>query len=295
MLQIKIADLPVRRGKVRDIYDLDTLGRKNELVIVTTDRISAYDQILPNEIPDRGKILTEVSVFWSEILDVYYHLISTNLAHLPEVFRLPELEGRVMLVEKAEVIPFECVVRGYLAGSAWQDYQNTGEVCGIKLPKGLKQNQALPTPIFTPATKAETGHDLNISFEFMANQIGLELASDLESKSVALYMDAADHCWQRGLILADTKFEWGKLKHVSDDIVLIDEVITPDSSRFWPIEGYELNQSLPSYDKQFVRDYLGSTSWDKNSPPPSLPEEVVAKTMEKYIEAYRLITSETKF
>jgi phosphoribosylaminoimidazole-succinocarboxamide synthase len=297
MLQTSIAGFAVKRGKVRDIYELGDseqfVNRKNELLIVTTDRISAYDHVLPNLIPDKGKILTSLSIFWSEMLDVYYHLISPQLEHLPEAFRLPELKGRTMLVEKAEVIPYECVVRGYVAGSAWKDYQKTGEVCGIKLPKGLKQNQALPTPIFTPATKAASGHDLNVSFDEMANQIGLDLATDLESKSVALYMDAADHCWQNGLILADTKFEWGTLKHVSDDLALIDEVITPDSSRFWPIEGYELNQNLPSFDKQFVRDYLESTSWDKNSPPPELPDEVVNKTREKYIEAYQMITGQS--
>lgn len=279
----------MKHGKVRDIYDLG----KNELLIVTTDRISAFDYVLPNFVPDKGKILTSLSIFWSEMLDVYYHLISDQLEHFPEVFRLPELKGRTMLVEKAEVIPYECVVRGYVAGSAWKDYQNTGAVCGIKLPKGLKQNQALPTPIFTPATKAVSGHDLNVSFDEMANQIGLELATDLESKSVALYMDAADHCWQNGLILADTKFEWGILKHVSDDLVLIDEIITPDSSRFWPIDEYELNQNLPSFDKQYVRNYLETTSWDKNSSPPELPDEVVNKTREKYIDAYRMITGQS--
>jgi phosphoribosylaminoimidazole-succinocarboxamide synthase len=286
MLQSNVQGFPMRRGKVRDIYELGT----NMLIIVTTDRISAFDYVLPNAIPDKGKILTAMSLFWAEKLEAFYHSISTDPNQMPEAFRTPELAGRSMMVERAEVIPFECVVRGYLCGSGWKDYQRTGEVCGIKLPKGLKENQQFPTPIFTPATKAETGHDENISFQQMADALGAELASELEQRSIELYVQAAERAWHAGIIIADTKFEWGRLKHASGDLCLIDEVLTPDSSRFWPLDQYRLGGSMPSFDKQFVRDWLDQSGWDKNSPPPALPDEIVAKTMDKYIEAYERIT-----
>lgn len=277
----------VRHGKVRDIYDVGP----TELVIVTTDRISAFDHVLPNEIPDKGRILQAVSLFWTDLLDVSYHLITDDVERMPDFIKNdPLMKGRAMLVEKAEVIPFECVVRGYLCGSAWKDYQNSGEVCGIKLPMGLKQNMPLPKPIFTPATKAETGHDENISYETLEKALGKELASWLESKSLELYKDGVKHCWERGIILADTKFEWGLLKHMGNERVLIDEVMTPDSSRFWPVDKYWLGVSIRSFDKQFVRDYLETCGWDKNSPPPPLPPKVIQKTQFKYIEAYERIT-----
>jgi phosphoribosylaminoimidazole-succinocarboxamide synthase len=277
-----------RHGKVRDIYDLGG----NELVIITTDRISAFDQVLKPEIPNRGRILQALSLFWADLLDVGYHLISDEDHHMPDFVRgNPYLAGRAMLVEKAEVIPFECVVRGFLCGSAWKDYQKTGEVCGIKLPAGLKENMPLPQPIFTPATKAQTGHDENISYEVLEKAVGEERAAWLESKSIELYEDGRKHCWEKGLILADTKFEWGILKHMEDEVVLIDEVLTSDSSRLWPIDQYQLGTSIASYDKQFVRDWLEQSGWDKNSTPPVLPDEVVQKIKQKYIDAYELITS----
>lgn len=277
----------MRSGKVRDIYDVSD----TELVIVTTDRISAFDHVLPTLIPDKGRILQALSLFWTDILDVGYHLITDDVERMPDFIKNdPLMKGRAMMVEKAEVIPFECVVRGFLCGSAWKDYQNTGEVCGIKFPPGLKQNMPLPKPIFTPATKAATGHDENISYETLEKALGKELASWLESKSLDLYQDGAKHCWERGLILADTKFEWGLLKHMNGEKVLIDEVMTPDSSRFWPVDKYWLGVSIRSFDKQFVRDYLEQSGWDKNSPPPPLPPRVVQKTKFKYIEAYERIT-----
>lgn len=276
----------LRKGKVRDIYDLGN----NKLVIITTDRISAFDFPLQPDIPDKGRILQALSLFWTDLLDVGYHLI-TDDGCMPEPLKSdPSLKGRAMLVEKAEVIPFECVVRGYLCGSAWKDYQNSGEVCGIKLPMGLKQNMPLPKPIFTPATKAQTGHDENVSYETLEKALGVDLASWLEITSLEMYEEGAKHCWERGLILADTKFEFGLLKHMGDERVLIDEVMTPDSSRFWPVDKYWLGVSIRSFDKQFVRDYLEQSGWDKNSPPPSLPPKVIQKTQFKYIEAYERIT-----
>lgn len=281
--ETNVPGFPVRRGKVRDIYDVGP----NHLAIVTTDRISAFDWVLPTGIPNKGKILTELSLFWAELLNVYYHIAWG--APLPEAFA--ELKDRTMLVEKAEVIPFECVVRGYLAGSGWKEYKEKGEICGIKLPPGLRENQQLRKPIFTPATKEESGHDINVSFEYMAEKIGKELASELENRSLALYEDAVDYAWQRGIIIADTKFEWGRVKQTSDDIALIDEILTPDSSRFWPLDGYQMGGPVPSFDKQFVRDWLDQSGWDKNSPPPPLPEEIVTKTAEKYLEVYQRLTS----
>jgi phosphoribosylaminoimidazole-succinocarboxamide synthase len=260
------------------------------LIIITTDRISAFDHVFPETtIPDKGKVLQGFSCYWAEALNLNYHLISTDLNRLPEDFRKPEFEGRVMLVEKAEVIPFECVVRGFLAGSAWKEYQQTGSVCGIALPKGLKENQQLIKPIFTPATKADNGHDQNVTFDYMSSKIGLDLAAELEAMSLSIYEDAAQVAWQNGIIIADTKFEFGVMAHASNTLILIDEVLTPDSSRFWPLEDYRLDGPINSFDKQFVRDYIEQSGWDKNSEPPPLPEEVITKTRDKYLEAYEKI------
>jgi len=285
MLQTNIEGFPVRRGKVRDVYELG----ENRLIIITTDRISAFDAVLPTAIPDKGRVLTQMSLFWAEELETFYHNISTDLNQMPEAFRQPELEGRTMMVQKAEVIPFECVVRGYLCGSAWKEYKDTGEVCGIKLPEGLQENQQFPSPIFTPATKATVGHDINVSLKKMAESIGLELSLELEQRSIELYVRAATQAWYQGIIIADTKFEFG---HIKGELCLIDEVLTPDSSRFWPLSNYKLGGSIPSFDKQYVRDWL-SVRWDKEGTPPPLPEEVVENTRRKYLEAYEKLTGET--
>jgi phosphoribosylaminoimidazole-succinocarboxamide synthase len=287
---ISRTDIPgraVRRGKVRDVYDLG-----DRLVIVATDRISAFDWVLPTPIPGKGRLLTQMTLFWFHILTVRNHLLSTDLKEMGPEFeaRKAELQGRTMLVRKADVVPFECVVRGYLAGSGWKEYQSAQTICGIKLPPGLRESQQLPEPIFTPATKAETGHDENVSYEFMADQVGQELAADLRDRSLDLYKRAARFATERGIILADTKFEWGRLKDGS--VILIDEVLTPDSSRYWPSDQYRPGTSPPSFDKQFVRDWLESTNWDKQSEPPDLPADVVKKTAAKYQEAFDRLTLE---
>jgi phosphoribosylaminoimidazole-succinocarboxamide synthase len=274
---------PRRQGKVRDVYDLG-----DRLLIVSSDRISAFDWVMPNGIPDKGRILTQLSLFWFEVLGVDHHLITDQV---PEVV-LPHdpdglLQGRCMVVKKAKVIPFECVVRGYIEGSGWKDYQSTGKICGIELPRGLRQCDRLPEPIFTPATKAEAGHDENVSFEIMAAAIGSELAGELRSKTLQVYQRGTDLARDRGIIIADTKLEWGWYQ---DRILLIDEVLTPDSSRFWPASDWSPGRSQASFDKQFVREYLMSTSWDRNSPPPELPEKIVSQTRDRYIEAYERIT-----
>jgi phosphoribosylaminoimidazole-succinocarboxamide synthase len=268
-----------RRGKVRDVYDLgDTLA------IVATDRISAFDWVMPNGIADKGRVLTALSLFWFDWLNEPNHLISARLSDLPPEFRQPELDGRTMLVKKTAVVPVECVARGYLAGSGWKEYRERGTVCGIPLPAGLQLASALPEPIFTPATKAEDGaHDENISFEQMAAAVGRDTATELKARTLNVYDRAAAYAAARGIILADTKFEWGRLP--SGELILIDEVLTPDSSRYWPAESYRPGASPPSFDKQFVRDWLETTPWDKCSPPPVLPPEVVAKSAEKYREA----------
>jgi phosphoribosylaminoimidazole-succinocarboxamide synthase len=277
-------DSPCKRGKVRDVYSIG-----DRLVIVATDRISAFDWILPTGIPDKGRVLTAMTLFWLDLLKVPNHLISADVAALPPVFapHAAALRGRTMLVRKAEVVPFECVVRGYLAGSGWKEYRQRGTVCGIPLPGGLREADKLPEPIFTPATKAESGHDENVSFEYMAGQVGVPLANKLRDLSLDIYRRASAHAEGRGIILADTKFEWGRL---GDSVILIDEVLTPDSSRFWPRDKYEPGRSPPSFDKQFVRDWLEQSGWDKNSPPPALPDEVVAKTRAKYLEAHERLT-----
>ncbi|MEW4562592.1 phosphoribosylaminoimidazolesuccinocarboxamide synthase [Bremerella sp. JC770] len=275
---------PVRQGKVRDVYDLG-----DQVLLVASDRISAFDYILPSRIPDKGRVLTQMSQFWFETLDVANHLISTdvNQMSLAGEVDLSELDGRATLARKTEVIPIECVVRGYLAGSGWKEYQRSQTVCDIPLPEGLQQAAKLPEPIFTPATKAETGHDENISFERMVEIVGAEMANLLREKSIAVYQAGAKRALEHGIIIADTKFEWGV---VNGEVLLIDEVLTPDSSRFWPQDEYAVGMSPPSFDKQFVRDWLEASTWDKNSEPPTLPQEVVDKTRAKYIEAYERIT-----
>jgi phosphoribosylaminoimidazole-succinocarboxamide synthase len=285
LLRSDVPGYPCRRGKVRDVYDLG-----DRLVIVATDRISAFDWVLPTGISDKGRVLTALTLFWLDHLGVPNHLLSTDLAAMGPGFaeHATELAGRTCLVRKASVVPIECVVRGYLAGSGWEEYRRHGTVCGISLPSGLAQSARLPEPIFTPATKEESGHDQNISFEEMAQRIGTELASTLRQRSLDVYRRAAEHARRHGLILADTKFEWGLLP--DGQILLIDEVLTPDSSRFWPADQYREGVSPPSFDKQFVRDWLGTTGWDKNSPPPALPAEVVERTAAKYREAYERLT-----
>jgi phosphoribosylaminoimidazole-succinocarboxamide synthase len=272
-----------RRGKVRDVYDLgDTLA------IIATDRISAFDYVLEPGIPNKGRILTAMSLFWLKWLGVPNHFLSATLADLPPEFQQEELEGRTMLVKKTSVFPVECVARGYLAGSGWKEYQQSRTVCGIELPTGLQLAGKLPKPIFTPATKAEEGHDENISFNAMAQQIGVGTARELEAKTLDVYQRAAEYAEVRGIILADTKLEWGRLP--TGEVILIDEVLTPDSSRYWPKDTYRPGVSPPSFDKQFVRDWLETQPWDKASPPPRLPPDVVAKTAAKYQEALERLT-----
>lgn len=275
------------QGKVRDVYDFG-----DKLLFVATDRISAFDWVLPTGIPDKGRVLTQLSAFWFQQLDVPNHLLGLD----PTVLPLPvgtdaaALAGRSMVVRKAQVFPVECVVRGYLAGSGWKEYQQSQAVCGIALPSGLKECSELPEPIFTPATKAATGHDENISFEKMCEIIGTPRATELRTLSLGIYQRASQIARQKGILLADTKFEFG----VSDNqVLLIDEVLTPDSSRFWPADQYQAGRSQPSFDKQFVRDWLESVRWDKNSPPPSLPNDIVQNTRAKYIEAFERLTATT--
>ena len=284
LLQTDIPGIPVRRGKVRDVYDLG-----DSLLLVATDRISAFDWIMPNGIPDKGRILTQISAFWFELLGVPSHVLSLDIAaaNLPAGTNRAQLAGRSMIVRKCRVVPIECVVRGYLDGSGWKEYRTSGTVCGLPLPTGLVQCSRLPEPIFTPATKEESGHDVNIPFERMVEIVGQETADDLRRRSLDVYSRAAEYARSRGIVIADTKFEWG---WHDGRIILIDEVLTPDSSRFWPADAYQPGRPQPSYDKQFVRDWLETTGWDKNSPPPELPEDVVARTREKYVEAYRLLT-----
>ncbi len=288
LTETSLASLPRRQGKVRDIYDLG-----DQLLLVSTDRISAFDWVLPTGIPDKGRVLTQLSRFWFDYLKVPNHLLSCDVHDfdLPQKIDRAPLAGRSMLVRKTEVVPIECVVRGYLSGSGWKEYQATGHVCGISLPSGLKESSKLPAPIFTPATKAEIGeHDENISFDEVCKRVGPELAKQLAERSIELYTRGAKHAASRGIIIADTKFEFGL---VDDELILIDEVMTPDSSRFWPAEAYQPGRGQPSYDKQFVRDWLIQSGWDKNSTPPELPAEVVAKTRAKYIEAFEKLTGET--
>jgi len=285
LLESHVEGYPCRHGKVRDIYELG-----DRLVIVATDRISAFDWVLPTGIPDKGRILTAMTLFWLDYLQVPNHLITTRLDVMGPAFAVQAevLQGRSMLVKKAEVVPVECVVRGYLAGSGWKEYRQQGTVCGLKLPAGLQESQQLPEPIFTPATKEESGHDQNISFEQMVKVTGKDTAVELRQRSIDIYRRGAEFARGKGILIADTKFEWGRLP--SGELILIDEVLTPDSSRFWPLDQYRPGQSPPSYDKQFVRDWLETTGWDKNSPPPDMPAEVVARTRDKYLEAYSCLT-----
>lgn len=285
LLETCLPGLTVRRGKVRDIYELG-----DSLLLVSTDRISAFDWVLPTGIPDKGRVLTQISSFWFDLLREPNHVISTDIHKvdgLPAGAALDELDGRSMLVRKTDVVPIECVVRGYLCGSGWKEYQENGKVCGIELATGLTNCSRLDEPIFTPATKAESGHDENISFEEMVEKVGVNVAEELRRRSLSLYQQGAERALEHGIIIADTKFEFGQ---VDDQIILIDEVLTPDSSRFWPADAYEPGKNQPSFDKQFVRDYLETTGWDKNSAPPSLPDDIVTKTREKYVEAYERLT-----
>jgi len=288
LLTSSIGSYPKRSGKVRDIYELPD----DRLLLLATDRISAYDVVMPNGIPDKGRVLTQISVFWFNLLaDVTpSHFLSASLTDLPEDIRGEELDGRFMLCRRAEVIPVECVVRGYLAGSGWREYKSNGAVCGVQLPSGLKKSSRLPEPIFTPATKAEEGHDENISFERAAEIAGKDLMTEVCDRSIRLYEHARDYAADRGILLADTKFEWGKT--ADDELILIDECLTPDSSRFWPAEGYKPGKSQPSFDKQFVRDYLDKIKFSRQPPAPPLPAEIVQKTRAKYIEAYKLLTGQ---
>lgn len=285
LLQSNVPGYPCRRGKVRDVYDLG-----DRLVIVATDRISAFDWVLPTGIPDKGRVLTALSLFWFAKLEVPNHLLGTDVSTMPPAFAAlrADLQGRTTLVKKAAVVPIECVVRGYLVGTGWKEYKADGTVCGIQLPAGLQQAQQLPEPIFTPSTKEETGHDQNISFVEMVSRVGEETATVLCERSLDVYRRAADFAKSHGIILADTKLEWGRLP--SGELILVDEVLTPDSSRFWPADQYKVGSNPPSFDKQFVRDWLETTTWDKNSPPPPLPGEVVQRTREKYLEAYERLT-----
>jgi len=280
----------VRRGKVRDVYAVDG----DTLLIVATDRISAFDVVLPNAIPEKGRVLTALTLFWLDLIRdiVPNHLITADVARYPAPLRryAAELEGRSMLVRRAEVVPFECVARGYLAGSGWKEYQKTGAVCGIPLPAGLREAEKLPRPIFTPATKAEAGHDINVSEAEMAQSVGAEPTARLKQLTLAVYTRAADYAATRGIIIADTKFEFGR---AGGEIILVDEVLTPDSSRFWPASEYVPGMSPPSFDKQYVRDYLETLTWNKQPPAPPLPPEVVRRTTEKYLEAYRLLTGKS--
>jgi phosphoribosylaminoimidazole-succinocarboxamide synthase len=288
LLESQVPGFPCRRGKVRDVYDLG-----DRLVIVATDRLSAFDWVLPTGIPDKGRILTGLTKFWFDFLKIPNHYLTDRLEEMGPAFasRASVLAGRTMLVKKAEVVPIECVVRGYLAGSGWKEYRESGAVCGIKLPAGLRQAEQLPEPIFTPATKEAHGHDINIPFGRMADIAGPAVADELRRRSIDVYRKAAEHARSRGIIIADTKFEWGRLPDGS--LILVDEVLTADSSRFWPVDHYQVGTSPPSFDKQFVRDWLETTPWDKNSPPPPLPEEVALKTRAKYLEAYERLTGQT--
>ena len=273
-------------GKVRDLYRLN-----GTLLFVATDRISAFDYVLATGIPHKGKVLTQLSLFWFDFLKdvVHNHLITADVARYPAELSpyADDLRGRSMLVTRAEMVPIECVVRGYISGSAWKEYRSGGSVCGIPLPAGLRESQRLPEPLFTPAIKATSGHDENISFEEMVKRAGPELSEQLREVSLRIYTAAADYAAQRGILIADTKFEFGQ---TAAGLVLADEVLTPDSSRFWPADTYEPGRSQDSFDKQYVRDYLEQIQWNKQPPAPALPEEVARRTSEKYVEAFRRVT-----
>jgi phosphoribosylaminoimidazole-succinocarboxamide synthase len=290
LLETQIPDVPLhRRGKVRDVYEVG-----EDLLIVATDRISAFDVVMPTGIPDKGKVLNQLSVHWFSTTRhiAANHLLTADVTEYPSILEpyRDQLRLRSMLVRRTRPIPFECVVRGYLYGSGWKEYQQTGSVCGISLPKGLSQAEKFPEPIFTPATKAESGHDINISLEAVANELGVELANRLKEISLQLYNYGSADAETKGIVISDTKFEFGL---DGDDLLLIDEILTPDSSRFWPADGYQAGRSQPSYDKQFVRDYLEGLDWDKTPPGPELPEEVVSGTRDRYRQAYQSLTKNT--
>jgi phosphoribosylaminoimidazole-succinocarboxamide synthase len=277
----------LKRGKVRDVYDLGDF-----LLMVATDRLSAFDVVMPDPIPDKGIILTQISLFWFDIVQplVQNHVVARDVAHYPATCRpyAEVLEGRSILIKKAQPLPIECIVRGYLSGSGWKEYSETGKICGIQLPQGLKESQKLPEPIFTPSTKAELGeHDINIDFKETAGLIGQAQAEKIRQLSVAVYKRGAELADQKGILIADTKFEFG---FMDDDIILIDEILTPDSSRFWPKDSYRPGGSQKSYDKQYVRDYLDSLKWDKKAPGPSLPADVIFQTRQKYLDALIQLT-----
>ena len=289
LLATSIPGLPEpHRGKVRDIYDLG-----DSLLFVATDRISAFDCVMPNGIPDKGKVLTQMSLFWFELLSwMPNHLLCWDAAQFPASLKAVagDLAGRSLIVKKARTVPLECIVRGYLIGSGWKDYRKNGRVCGIPLPAGYQQAQKLEEPLFTPSTKADSGHDENISFETAVELVGREKAEKVRECTLRIYKEAAAHAEKCGIILADTKFEFGDF---NGEVILIDEVLTPDSSRFWPKSDYRVGCSPPSLDKQFVRDYLESLDWDKTPPAPALPEEIVMKTREKYVEALKALSGKT--
>ena len=286
VLKTELSSLKLlKRGKVRDIYDLD-----KALLIISTDRVSAFDVVLPNGIPEKGKVLTAMSVYWFRIMEdiIPNHLIASKINDFPEHIKQYRsvIEGRSMLVKKAKPLPVECIVRGYLSGSGWKEYMEKGSVCGISLPQGLLEGSELPEPIFTPSTKAETGHDENITFEEMKKMVGVQLAEEVRLKSISIYKKANDLARKKGIIIADTKFEFGLDEN--NRLLLIDEILTPDSSRFWPAADYKPGQMKDiSLDKQFIRDYLISINWDKKPPAPALPEDVVVKTTERYKEALK--------
>ncbi len=289
--EIIIPDLKLfKKGKVRDVYEI-----QENLLIVASDRISAFDYVLPSLIPDKGKILTQLSRFWFEFTELICpnHMVTAEVDEYPEILKKhrDKLDKRSMLVKKTEVLPVECVVRGYMAGSGWKEYLTSGKTSGIKLPSGLRQADRLPEPIFTPATKAEEGHDINISFKKMQKIVRGDLAQKIRAVSLELYQKASLHALSKGIIIADTKFEFGLFE---DELILVDEIFTPDSSRFWPVESYSPGKSQSSLDKQFVRDYLESTDWDKNSPPPPLPPDIVQQTAQRYMEIFRLLTDKTE-
>ena len=272
----------LQRGKVRDVYDLG-----EHLLMVATDRISAFDVVIPNPVPDKGIILTQISLFWFDIMRplIQNHVVARDVKQYPEICQsyADALQGRSMLVKKAQPLPIECIVRGYISGSGWKEYTDSGSICGITLPEGLKESQQLPEPIFTPSTKAEQGeHDINIDFNEAANLIGEAKAQKIRDLSVAIYKKGAELANQKGIIIADTKFEFGS---VGDDIILIDEILTPDSSRFWPKESYSPGGPQKSYDKQYLRDYLNTLDWNKKAPGPALPDDVIANTRQKYLDA----------
>ena len=275
-----------KKGKVRDIYEVD-----DNLLLIVTDRISAFDWVLPEAIPNKGICLTQISAFWFDYFKdiIPNHMISADITEFPPELQkyTDELYGRSMLVKKAEVLPIECIVRGYISGSAWKSYKKDNTVCGIKLPSGMQESEQFDEPLFTPSTKAETGHDENISYEEMEKIIGSEDASRLKELSLKIYNTAAEYARKKGIIIADTKFEFGK---IGDQIIIVDELLTPDSSRFWPADEYQPGKGQPSFDKQYVRDYLSTTDWDKNSAPPHLPNEVISGTEKRYLEAYEKLT-----